>query len=115
MSMTSNNERIDGFIEEHLDKYIDETAELCRVPSVSAKADRAVMAECARLVGTILERHGFEVQQFPTEGNPIVVGTAKGKSERTMLFYNHYDVQPPEPLDLWTAPPFEPEVRDGAL
>ncbi|MEP6776759.1 MAG: M20/M25/M40 family metallo-hydrolase, partial [Chloroflexota bacterium] len=55
------------------------------------------------------------VQQFETEGNPIVVGRATGKSERTLLFYNHYDVQPPEPLDLWTSPPFEPEVRDGTL
>ncbi len=108
-------EQIDTFIDSNLDKYIDETAELCRVPSVSAKADRPVMAECARLVATILERHGFETQMFDTPGNPIVVGRAKGKSERTMLFYNHYDVQPPEPLELWVAPPFEPEVRDGAL
>jgi acetylornithine deacetylase/succinyl-diaminopimelate desuccinylase-like protein len=73
------------------------------------------MAECAQLVGRILERHGFEVQSFETPGNPIVVGHAKGRSERTMLFYNHYDVQPPEPLELWVSPPFEPEVRDGAL
>lgn len=113
--MTSTAQQIDSFIESRLNDYIEETAELCRVPSVSAKADRPIMAECARLVGTILERHGFSVQQFETEGNPIVVGRATGKSERTLLFYNHYDVQPPEPLDLWTSPPFEPEVRDGAL
>jgi len=108
-------EQIDDFIEGRLNDYIKETAELCRVPSVSAKADRPVMAECARLVGSILERHGFEVQQFETAGNPVVVGRARGKSERTLLFYNHYDVQPPEPLELWTSPPFEPQVRDGAL
>jgi acetylornithine deacetylase/succinyl-diaminopimelate desuccinylase-like protein len=113
--VTTAREQIDHFIESHLNDYIDETAEVCRVPSVSAKADRPVMAECARLVGAILERHGFEVQQFETSGNPIVVGRARGKSERTLLFYNHYDVQPPEPLELWTSPPFEPEVRDGAL
>jgi acetylornithine deacetylase/succinyl-diaminopimelate desuccinylase-like protein len=73
------------------------------------------MEACAQLVGKILERHGFEVQHFPTPGNPIVVGRARGRSERTFLFYNHYDVQPPEPLELWTSPPFEPQVRDGAL
>ena len=73
------------------------------------------MAECAQLVGRILQRHGFEAQQFETPGNPILVGRARGRSERTMLFYNHYDVQPPEPLELWTSPPFQPEVRDGAL
>jgi acetylornithine deacetylase/succinyl-diaminopimelate desuccinylase-like protein len=113
--MAEIEERIDAFLDERLNDYIDETAELCRIQSVSAKADRPVMAECARLVAAILERHGFEAQQFATPGNPIVVGTAKGRSERTMLFYNHYDVQPPEPLELWTSPPFEPEVRDGAL
>ena len=107
--------QIDTFLEQRLNDYMEETAELCRVPSVSAKADRAVMAECAGLVARILERHGFEVQQFETPGNPIVVGRARGRSERTMLFYNHYDVQPPEPLELWASPPFEPEVRGGAL
>jgi acetylornithine deacetylase/succinyl-diaminopimelate desuccinylase-like protein len=111
--MTENAGQIDAFLKSHLDDYITETAQLCAQPSVSAKGEG--MRECAQLVAGILQRHGFEVQQFETPGNPIVVGRAHGQSERTMLFYNHYDVQPPEPLELWDSPPFQPEVRDGAL
>lgn len=113
--MTETTDKIDSLLQAGLGGYIEETAELCAKPSVSAKGDKKAMAECAQLVARILERHGFEVQSFDTPGNPILVGRAKGRSERTMLFYNHYDVQPPEPLDLWVSPPFEPEVRDGAL
>src|SRR3954451_7986002 len=111
--MSDAARQIDTFLETRLNDYIAETAELCAVPSVSAKGEN--MRECAQLVADILERHGFEVQQIETPGNPIVVGRATGKSERTILFYNHYDVQPPEPLELWTSPPFQPEVRDGNL
>jgi acetylornithine deacetylase/succinyl-diaminopimelate desuccinylase-like protein len=82
--MTDIAGRIDTFLEERLNDYIDETAKLCRVPSVSAKADRAVMAECAGLVASILERHGFEVQQFETPGNPIVVGPDAWQGEQSL-------------------------------
>src|SRR5258708_27559605 len=111
--MVNNSKEIDTYLESQLNAYIAETAQLCAQPSVSAKHEG--MAECAQLVAAILKSHGFEVQQFETPGNPIIVGTAKGRSERTMLFYNHYDVQPPEPLELWTSPPFQPQVRDRAL
>lgn len=111
--MTGVENQIDKFLEDNLDKYIQETAGLCAQPSISARKEG--MLECARLVIQILERHGLQVQKFETPGNPVLVGRASGESERTLLFYNHYDVQPPEPLELWTTPPFEPEVRDGAL
>ena len=104
---------IDTFLEKHLDKYIQETAKLCAQPSVSARKEGTL--ECAELVAHTLHHHGFEVHKFETPGNPIIVGRAKGKSERTLMFYNHYDVQPPEPLDLWITPPFHPTLRDGAL
>jgi acetylornithine deacetylase/succinyl-diaminopimelate desuccinylase-like protein len=109
----SNNDRIDTYLTSNLDRYIQETARLCAQPSVSAQ--HLGMRECADLVAQILTEHGFEVQQFETPGNPVVVGRAKGRSERTLLCYNHYDVQPAEPFELWTTPPFEPTVRDGAL
>ena len=111
--MADRTEEITAFLEAHVDDYIAETARLCAVPSVSAKG--AHMQECADLVAQMLEEHGFQVEQFSTPGNPIVVGRAAGRSPRTLLCYNHYDVQPEEPLELWTAPPFEPTVRDGAL
>jgi len=55
------------------------------------------------------------VQIMDTAGAPVVYGERKGKSERTLLIYNHYDVQPAEPLELWDTPPFEPSLRDGKL
>ena len=63
----------------------------------------------------MLEQRGFHVEIHQTAGAPIVFAECKGKSEKTLLFYNHYDVQPPEPLELWDSPAFEPEVRDGIL
>ncbi|MFB6286785.1 MAG: M20/M25/M40 family metallo-hydrolase [Candidatus Bipolaricaulia bacterium] len=104
---------LDNYLEGKLDDYIDETSRLCAQPSVSARSEGT--HECAGLVGEILEAHGFQVERFETPGNPILVGTMAGASERTLLFYNHYDVQPPEPLELWETPPFQPTVRDGAL
>jgi len=109
--------RMDEFLAARVDEYVQEIAELCAIPSISARgeAGAADMRACAALVGTILERHGFAVQIHETVGFPVVVGRAAGQSSRTLLFYNHYDVQPVDPLHLWTSPPFEPAVRDGAL
>ena len=111
--MTSIENQLDKFLQDNLNNYIEETTELCAQPSISARKEGTL--ECAELVSQILERHGLQVQKFETPGNPVLVGRAAGDSERTLLFYNHYDVQPPEPLELWTTPPFAPTVRDGAL
>ncbi len=104
---------IDEFIAAHLDESLQEVMALCRQPSVSAR--REGTRECADLVVALLARHGLEVSKFETAGNPIIVGRIAGRSARTLLCYNHYDVQPPEPLNLWQSPPFEPVIRDGAL
>jgi len=106
-------ESIDVFLSRQLDTYIAETARLCAQPSISAQ--RIGLPECAVLVAGMLERRGFDVRRLPTAGAPVIVGRLEGVSDRTLLFYNHYDVQPPEPLELWTSPPFEPVVRNGAL
>ncbi|MBI3742647.1 MAG: M20/M25/M40 family metallo-hydrolase, partial [Chloroflexi bacterium] len=111
--MSNHNQLIDDHVRKNLDAYIAETARLCAQPSVSARSEGT--RECAPLVAKILRAHGLDVQSFETPGNPILVGRARGKSARTLLFYNHYDVQPPEPLELWTTPPYQPTVRDGAL
>ena len=111
--MPAIENQLDTFLQGNLDQFIQELSELCAQPSVSAKKEG--VRECAELVVQILERHGFQVQKFETPGNPIIVGHADGKSARSMLLYNHYDVQPPEPLELWTTPPFQPTLREGAL
>ncbi|MGZ3626130.1 MAG: M20/M25/M40 family metallo-hydrolase [Ktedonobacteraceae bacterium] len=87
---------------------------LCRQPSVVAQ--NLGMAEMADLVETLLGEIGFQTQRLYAEGAPpAIYGELRGRSDYTILLYNHYDVQPPEPLELWHSPPFEPTVRDGKL
>jgi acetylornithine deacetylase/succinyl-diaminopimelate desuccinylase-like protein len=87
---------------------------LCRQPSVSA--ERRALDETADLVEELLAGVGFETRQLRADGSaPAVYGDQPGRSDFTLLLYNHYDVQPEDPLDLWESPPFEPTLRDGKL
>lgn len=104
---------LDRYIDDHMDATIDLLKQFCAQPSVSAQ--NYGIREMANLVKVTLEARGVEVTIYETAGNPVVVGRARGKSARTLMFYNHYDVQPAEPLELWTTPAFEPTIRDGAL
>jgi len=108
-----NFTRIDDYLNTHLEQSIAELSTLCAQPSVSAQ--NWGINECAELVTNMLVRRGFVVEVFDTGGAPIVYAERKGRSDRAILFYNHYDVQPAEPLELWTTPPFQPTVRDGKL
>lgn len=103
----------DAFLETHLDDSIAELSRLVAQPSVSAQ--KSGLVECAHMVADMLRQRGFAVEIIPTEGAPVVYGERKGRSDKTLLFYNHYDVQPAEPLELWDSPPFEPSLRDGLL
>ncbi|MGQ9572845.1 MAG: M20/M25/M40 family metallo-hydrolase [Dehalococcoidia bacterium] len=102
-------------IEEHQQEAIDDLIRLCCLPSVSAEG-RAI-EETAELVSEMLESLGFHTQILPKAGgHPVVYAELGGPTQgKTLLFYNHYDVQPAEPLDLWSSPPFEPALRDGKL
>lgn len=111
--MNEQNAFFDRFLSERLDDYIHETMRLCAQPSVSASGQG--VRECSQLVADMLASRGLEVQSFETPGHPVIVARADGASPRRMLFYNHYDVQPAEPLELWTSPPFEPQIRDGKV
>jgi acetylornithine deacetylase/succinyl-diaminopimelate desuccinylase-like protein len=105
--------KIDHYLHNNLDSSLDELGELCKIPTISAL--NLNLIEGAEYVGSLLEKRGFTVEIHPTHGAPIVYAERKGRSNKTLLFYNHYDVQPPEPLELWISPPFEPVVRDGKL
>jgi acetylornithine deacetylase/succinyl-diaminopimelate desuccinylase-like protein len=105
--------KIDTYLEKHLDESIGELSKLAAQPSVGAQ--NLGMKECANLVADMLKARGFTVELQSAGGPPVVFGERKGRSNRTILFYNHYDVQPPEPLELWESPPFEPTRRDGKL
>ncbi len=87
---------------------------LCRSPSVSA--ERRALEETAALIEELLAESGFETREMRVdEGPPAVYGVQHGRSEYTVLLYNHYDVQPAEELELWDSPPFEPTIRGGKV
>ncbi len=109
----SDHNKIDSYLEENLDKSIAELSRLVAQPSISAQG--IGLKECANLVAEMFRARGFTAQVMDTEGAPVVYAERKGKSDKTLLFYNHYDVQPPEPLELWESPPFEPSLREGKL
>lgn len=104
---------IDRHIDEHLMEYIGDLQALCRYPSVAAQG--RAMDETARATATLLEKYGVSAELMPTGRFPVVRGEAAGASPARLLCYNHYDVQPAEPLELWDSDPFDPVVRDGAL
>jgi acetylornithine deacetylase/succinyl-diaminopimelate desuccinylase-like protein len=96
----------------------EELFEFLRIPSVSADSRHRddTRAACEWVVDR-LERAGLEAGLMETGGHPVALGEWRGAGPDapTLLIYGHYDVQPPEPLDLWTSPPFEPEIRDGRI
>ncbi len=81
----------------------------------SISAYGASLEACAELVARMLAARGFATEILPSGGQPVVFAERAGSSDRTLLIYNHYDVQPPEPLELWTSPPFEATRRDGRV
>jgi acetylornithine deacetylase/succinyl-diaminopimelate desuccinylase-like protein len=73
------------------------------------------LEETAELVAQMMAEYGIPAQILPSKGYPVVYGELRGDSPTTILFYNHYDVQPPEPVELWSSPPFEPTVSEDKL
>ncbi len=111
-------EKVLSYVEANKDRYLAELKEFLAIPSISTNKDNAPdIRRCSEWVSTHMRSVGLEnVQVMPTPGHPVVYGEwlhAPGKP--TVLLYGHYDVQPPEPLELWTSPPFEASVREGRL
>src|SRR5215475_3204015 len=97
------------------DNYLEEYFTFLRFPSVSTDQKYAdKVRDCANWVSQKLEKIGLESKVMPTKGHPIVWARNKHRSGRpTVLLYGHYDVQPPDPLELWESPPFEPVLKNG--
>jgi len=111
-------EDLKKFVDQNKDRFLTELFELLRIPSVSSKDShkedmyKAADWICRRLIADGAAR----AEVFKTDGHPVVYGEKIINSALpTVLVYGHYDVQPAEPLELWSSPPFEPEVRDGKI
>lgn len=104
--------------EKNKDRFLDELLELLRIPSVSANSDhKEDMRKCAEKVQQrLLEAGADKAQLLETAGHPAVYAEKiVDPSKPTVLVYGHYDVQPPDPLNLWHSPPFEPVIKDGRI
>jgi acetylornithine deacetylase/succinyl-diaminopimelate desuccinylase-like protein len=99
------------YVDANRDRFLAELRDLCAQPSIAAQG--IGLEETAGLIEQRLKALGAQVQRFVIEGSPPLLYAELGQGEKTMLVYNHYDVQPPDPLDEWDSPPFEPELRDG--
>jgi acetylornithine deacetylase/succinyl-diaminopimelate desuccinylase-like protein len=109
--------RLAEYVEREQSRLLAELSDWLRVPSISAQPDHA--GDCRRAAGWIsgrLQRLGFRVETIETAGHPILWGVGPQiPGAPTVLCYGHYDVQPPDPLDEWVSPPFEPTVRGDNL
>ncbi len=109
---------VENFVNQNRSRFLDELFELLRIPSISTLPEhKQDVARAAHFVASSLKSAGLEnVEVIQTEKHPLVYADwlhAPGKP--TVLCYGHYDVQPPDPVELWKSPPFEPTIRDGNI
>jgi acetylornithine deacetylase/succinyl-diaminopimelate desuccinylase-like protein len=97
------------------DAYLAELVDFLKMETISARGEMAPMLKAADWLMKRLQSLGAETRLLESDGFPIVYGEIKGDSDRSILFYNHYDVQPPEPYEAWDSDPFDPSIRDGYL
>ena len=106
-----------SIIERERDRFLRELTEYLAIPSISTLPDRAAdTRRAADWTADQLRKLGCKVSILEGRGHPVVWGESpRVEGKPTLLIYGHYDVQPPDPLELWTSPPFEATVRDGKL
>ena len=105
---------VDAYVEKNSRRFIDELKELCSFPSISNHGLEAV-SPARDWVAERLSRFTDRVETLDAGGMPALYAEVKGSGRRKLLLYEHYDVQPVDPLHLWTTPPFEPAERDGRI
>ena len=102
-----------AYVDENGDRFLDQLKKLCSQPSIAAQG--VGTRETANIVLDMLEGIGADARLIEVAGAPPVVYGEIGQGKKTLIIYDHYDVQPPEPLDQWESQPFSPEIRKGFL
>lgn len=110
-------EKVLAYLKQHESRFIQDLCEYVKFPSVSAQpAHKQDMERAAKWLAERATSAGLEARLVPTAGNPVVVArTARRAGKPHYVVYGHYDVQPPDPLDLWKTPPFEPTIRNNKI
>ncbi len=107
------------FIDSNKEKYLDELKEFLSYPSISNNPEnKKDVEQCASYIKEHLQKIGMEhAEVYPTAGHPVVYADwlHAGNDKPTVLIYGHYDVQPVDPIDLWTSPPFKADIRNGKI
>ncbi len=107
-----------NYQQQHKDRFLNELLGLLRIPSVSARSEhKEDMQRCAEAVKQHLLAAGTDKAEiFSTKGHPVVYAEKIIDAQKpTVLVYGHYDVQPPDPLELWHSAPFDPTIKDGKI
>src|SRR3982751_4714967 len=105
-------------VEENRQRYVEELSDFLRIPSISTLSEhKGDILRAAEWVAGRLRQAGMEnIRLIETGGHPLVYGDLlHAPGQPTILIYGHYDVQPPDPLNEWQSPPFEPSIRNGNL
>ncbi|UII55664.1 M20/M25/M40 family metallo-hydrolase [Cytobacillus spongiae] len=106
-------EKVFQYIDENSEQYLNWLIEACNQPSVSAQ--NRGMIEMKELVKSFLSKVSAEIEEIETERYPIIYGEINNGKEKTLTFYNHYDVQPDDPIEEWLSEPFKVEIREGKI
>lgn len=107
------DEKILKYIDEHQDEYVKVIQTLCQQPSQASTGEG--IADMVELVQKYLKEVGAEPQLCKTPGNPVIYAHIKGESDHTFGFYDHYDVQPVDPIELWDDDPYSAVIKDGVI
>jgi acetylornithine deacetylase/succinyl-diaminopimelate desuccinylase-like protein len=105
---------VDAYIEKNSSRFVDELKELCSFSSISNHGREAV-EPARRWIADRLSQFTDRVETLEAGGMPALYAEVPGSGRRTLLLYQHYDVQPVDPIDLWDSPPFEPVEKDGRI
>lgn len=106
------------YLDQHKDRFLEELITLLKIPSVSARSEhKGDMRKCAEAVRqTFIDAGADKAEVLETKGHPVVYAEKIiDASKPTVLVYGHYDVQPPDPMELWDSPPFDPVIKDGKI